>query len=589
MLYRKLVSLATIAVIFVPLSHGQDRVVITAQNADGSRVSEFEAMLAVDGGRHTQWEESNEGSVSFEAYQLEVRNVGPTEGKANLIASADVFVRAPGYATTSQSLELVEGITRSRLVLHEGRVVTLKLQDASERAIPKDLRPVLLPAQYREDGLYDWQMKETSRSRDYQQSNWYRLQWMMPGSYQLRVTDETPDLFLNIDDHDFLRAFESGSIPVSAVKDAPIVVTLPKTASLKTGLVYPEAIIPTELPIASMRVSLSRPDSKGSSHLFPMSSEELTEPTAEYSIAHLAPGELYLSISTISSNHVPYGKPDPGSFRTGGKIQIEPGERKELIYPYKQFSQRPFKGDKQVTIHVVDGNGLPVDGKPFEVQFSDRNFGSFQVKKGEIVKGQIKLIDLKATDELEFPERFTLIVNQRRIGRFAVGGAAIPPQIERFQLPPDVGDQAVTLSVSDLETGSPVTVKFDNRITLLEFWATWCGPCQRPMDELNQIARDKSWKSGERVQLISISIDESSELVQKHLQGKNWLATRNLIDQQKGDSDQNSVSYKGVTARRYCISGVPTAVLIDSSGTIVYRGHPSELNLVDMIEQLLVE
>lgn len=587
MYYRTLIALVALYSIPAPFVYGRTALRITAQNADGSQIQQFEAMLAVDGQQYTQWREANSGSVPFQEYDLKVRGVGRTEGEPNLITSAEVFVRAPGYATASKPLKIKGDVTRTVVVLREGRIVTLELRDESEREIPKDFHPLLLPARYRESGLYRWQRKEGDPSREFEQGNWYLLTRKMPGTYQLRVTDQTPELFLNIDDHDFLRAFESGPIAVSAAKDVPIVVTLPKTASLNVRLDFPQEVNDANLPIESVLVAVNRPKDKGSSTLFPISSEEFSDPTAEYSIAHLAPGPLYVSISTTSGHDVPFGQPDPGKFRAAGMVQVKSGERKEVVHAYKQFSERPFAGQKDVMIRVVDRRGDPVEGKEFEVQFSDEHFGTFSVEKGKIKQGKIHLADVRPTEGLEHPKRFTLVVNRRRVGRFAVPKSANQPQIERFQLPPDVGDEAVPLTVQSLDTSEPVSVEFANRITLLEFWATWCGPCQQPMNRLNEIARKKSGQWAERVQLISISIDESSEAAQRHLEGKNWLATRNLIDQQKTESEGTSPSFEGATAHDYLISGVPTALLIDSTGTIVYRGPPAALDLVAKVEKLL--
>lgn len=108
-----------------------------------------------------------------------------------------------------------------------------------------------------------------------------------------------------------------------------------------------------------------------------------------------------------------------------------------------------------------------------------------------------------------------------------------------FQLP-DLDGQ--TISPNDLK-GKPI---------LLNFWASWCGPCRSEMPYLQEIYEERS---GEGFMLLAINTGESSPQVQEFLQAYN-LSLPVLLD------TQNSV------AEQYGIQYLPTTFFIDGEGII---------------------
>ncbi len=99
-----------------------------------------------------------------------------------------------------------------------------------------------------------------------------------------------------------------------------------------------------------------------------------------------------------------------------------------------------------------------------------------------------------------------------------------------------------SISLSDLK-GKPV---------LINFWATWCGPCVSEMPYIQEIYGE--W-SGKGLMVLAINMGESSSKVEQFLQDHN-LSLPVLLDT------------KQVVARRYNIRGIPTTFFIDKDGTI---------------------
>jgi thiol-disulfide isomerase/thioredoxin len=96
---------------------------------------------------------------------------------------------------------------------------------------------------------------------------------------------------------------------------------------------------------------------------------------------------------------------------------------------------------------------------------------------------------------------------------------------------------------------------YAGKIIVLEFWASWCAPCQPRMAEL-QGYYDKypEWKPD--VVLIGASVDDDEETAAKYLKNKGWDRTHNV--------------WAGTEARKAChIDSLPTVYVIGRQGKIV--------------------
>ena len=106
---------------------------------------------------------------------------------------------------------------------------------------------------------------------------------------------------------------------------------------------------------------------------------------------------------------------------------------------------------------------------------------------------------------------------------------------------------------------------------LIDFWASWCGPCIRSFPELK--AFYDTYK-GTQIEILGVSLDDNENswlaAIEKH--ELPWLHVSDL----KGWSNE--------AARLYAVSGIPHTVLIDRDGKIV--GH--KMSIAEM-EELLTE
>jgi thiol-disulfide isomerase/thioredoxin len=93
------------------------------------------------------------------------------------------------------------------------------------------------------------------------------------------------------------------------------------------------------------------------------------------------------------------------------------------------------------------------------------------------------------------------------------------------------------------------------KAVLLDFWASWCGPCRSSLPDLKQLV---SAYGGRQLEVVSISEDEDAR------DWQNFVSKNQMNWPQQHDPD-------GSTARRFGVSGLPTYILIGSNGTILQR------------------
>ena len=136
-----------------------------------------------------------------------------------------------------------------------------------------------------------------------------------------------------------------------------------------------------------------------------------------------------------------------------------------------------------------------------------------------------------------------------------------------------LGDPAPSLSIATWVTGEPVEGFAEGTVTVVEFWATWCGPCLASMPHISSLQE----QYGDAVRFIGVTREEldvvEGFLAKEQSEGKTWaevIAYRLVIDE---DSATNTAYMKAAGQ-----NGIPCAFIVGKSGQVEWIGHPMTID-----------
>jgi thiol-disulfide isomerase/thioredoxin len=136
-----------------------------------------------------------------------------------------------------------------------------------------------------------------------------------------------------------------------------------------------------------------------------------------------------------------------------------------------------------------------------------------------------------------------------------------------------VGDKAPALQTGQWIQGEPVQSFDSNHVYIVEFWATWCGPCVGSIPHLNQL-----WEKFKDKGVIVIGQDiwDSDNAVAPFVKKEGTNMTyRVALDDKSYDPDGWMAN--NWWPRKVNHHGIPNAFIIDQNGVIAWIGHPMGL------------
>lgn len=136
-----------------------------------------------------------------------------------------------------------------------------------------------------------------------------------------------------------------------------------------------------------------------------------------------------------------------------------------------------------------------------------------------------------------------------------------------------IGDPAPALAIAEWSMGKPFG-KFENgQVYVVEFWATWCGPCRTSMPHISQLQENY----GEKVHFVGITREDAPTvenfLAREQSEGKTWeqvIKYRLALDEGGKTND----AYMRAANQ----NGIPTAFIVGKDGIVEWIGHPMSID-----------
>ncbi len=489
----------------------------------------------------------------------------------------DVLVRAPGFAHAL--VQVAKDDMTTVVPLERGRHVRVRLMGHDGQPLPESVQPVLFTDDV-EALAWSYAVHGAKRAGGNHEHGG-SLGIPEPegeGVFRIPLREDVEAFHILVSAKGIIDYYTQG--PFSAASEDVHVVTLPETGRVLFDVVVSEELLENMDVYDYSFIKAAKPD--GGRPRSRAVVNEFVQPGAPIQREfHLVPGPYGIMLHAFPGR-VERGRPAIPQTRFVGPraVEVVQGKTVEVRYEVEAVDASVARGDHRAVLTMVNARGETAGGAKYVILYGDDEVSEVLVAEGEVPGDGV--LTLEGLADKDKHETYSVIIDGEYAGYFFIRDGQ--PEVHRtIRIPPKAGDPAPAFKAEDMLTGESIdSAAWAGKVIYLDFWATWCGPCQVPMEKLNQFSGKQPAHWQDRVVLAGLSIDEKRDALAKHIERKGWTAVRQLwANDGKG--------FRSDAAKAYGINGVPTALLIDTRGQIVWRGHPSSKNfdLSTRIDELL--
>ena len=245
--------------------------------------------------------------------------------------------------------------------------------------------------------------------------------------------------------------------------------------------------------------------------------------------------------------------------------KVEPEEAKQELAVEKPTDVDPADSDQSVQLLLQGGRRITVDLTQHTEDAlvgNSQALGRCEIPMDQIYEMRFGGFASKATD-IAYSDWIAKLAPKPKLD--TGGGGENGGEWVFGSSSPLIGTSP-DFNIKLLDGSKTSLKKQKGKIVVLDFWATWCGPCVKALPEVQAVCGDYS---ADDVVLLAINQSEGKNQVKKFLRDRDWDLTVGLDD--------------GELSKQFSVEAIPQTVIIDRSGTVRFVKVGASMDLQDKL------
>ncbi|MDW8052269.1 MAG: TlpA disulfide reductase family protein [Armatimonadota bacterium] len=496
-----------------------------------------------------------------------------------------LLVSAPNYLPVREILQVsaVRGKTYT-VRLKRGRPLEIILRNETGKPLPEPVNLAVFRLSPDEVEMFDYIetrfriTKELSiETLGFEIHSQFGLESLGEGRYRCSIPENHKEPLLVVVHHPgFLRGFYTRVEP-EALQQGRVEVHLPKPCTLAIEADVSRA--PEDAYHFTVRVEHIIDSGSGYTPFFYTLFETRVAKQQAITLGDISPGEYRVELrgepkmlGIDKRTQQPKFAAEWFSKSVRCKATIA-GETHRIQLAFTPPDPSQYRGDKQLTITVTMPDGKPAANQPYKLTVHGQR--KLTVLEGTLdAEGRTTLTQLKERVHYDL-----YVANREEPAGYIYLGDPDYSQPTSFRVPPSKGDVAPDITLYAVEGNATKSLSdYKGKWVYIDFWATWCGPCRFALEKLKAELPFLKQRYKDSLVVITVSIDDTPEPVKPYLQKIGlWGQCENFWAGAGG--------WQSSVGQAFGLRDIPTAVVINPQGVIVWRGHPMTLSLGAVISE----